>query len=104
MKLNQTGTLESFINLERYVNNGSPSGFTLDKFLDAPYLPSSAVQSFELPVIWLPMEQLVTVGDTQEYFDVESLDPDTLRVPYPIHPNIIDAIRRHPILSAGNPI
>ena len=50
---------DSLIYMERYVNKGSPSGFTDKYTVSARYDPKSDYPSFDLPLFSFPIDEII---------------------------------------------
>ena len=58
--------LTSLKNMERYVNDGSPSGFSFTHTTSVQYSPSEGVDKFSLPVFW--SDEVKTYGQIPSEF------------------------------------
>jgi len=76
--------IETYLHLERYWNDGSPSGF--DATVGAPYSPFSDSPSFSLPVHAVDRLQCIQVGDIPYIWAQEILDAG--KIPIPLHPDV----------------
>ncbi len=81
--------LDVYIHLERYVNDGSPSGFSTG--VPAEFSPLSPRESFELPVYLLPRSALVQVG-ILDYSWAAAVSAEQL--PLPLHPVVVGEVLR----------
>lgn len=96
------GDFDCFIYLERYVNEGSPSGYGLERGLQDIHLPSSNHPSIEIPVFWLHFEQLTTVGHFVSFFPSPSESDNGSRVPFPVHPAVLASFGEHLALKTSS--
>ena len=72
--------------MERYVNDGSPSGYSFDYSSSAKYSPLSGTEKFSLPVLW--SENVRTYGIIP--LDLVELFSDKGKKAIPFHPDNID--------------
>ena len=78
--------IETLIYLERFVNDGSPSGFTHKYTTTREYDPFIGVECFRLPLVHIPFSQTriygkVSSNDEELFFDTEG------NVIFPLHPD-----------------
>lgn len=86
---NPVGLLSAYEHLERYVNNGSPSGE--NRSVSALYTPAEGVSKFHLP--WLPIEnsRLVFIGHKPSRVALQTVkctNEDFAK--FFIHPDMVD--------------
>lgn len=81
-------TLEYYIYAERYINDGSPSGFTFLNQVSNRYSPNSDYKSFKLPVFNIAKESAVLVGDINDILIFNKNKSSS--IPVPIHPDIFN--------------
>lgn len=84
------------MHLERFVNDGSPSGYSEGPHQVAePFRPSAPVRSFELPLFRVEATECIGVGvaPTEGF----RFDPSPEYRVVPVHPDI----DRHTVISAG---
>lgn len=79
---------QCFIELERYVNDGSPSGF--NKGVDFEYHPFNSKKYFDLPVYQSERLNHVQVGQLPAFWTEKFSIED--KIPIPIHPEVLDII------------
>lgn len=91
--------IDGYTHLERYVNDGSPSGFSTD--VPAEFSPSSPRESFELPVYLLSRSALVQVG----MFDYSwaTAGASGGQLPLPLHPVVVEEVLKLFPFIAGQP-
>lgn len=80
--------IESLIHMERYVNKGSPSGFTKKHTVSKRYDPRSNYKSFELPFFSFLKKDLVIFREehTIRYPEICENEHNLL---FPLHPDMI---------------
>jgi hypothetical protein len=92
--------IPTFIHLERYVNDGSPSGFTGQRGVSPAYAPRGPAQDFEVPVLLMPNDDVVSFGDMATVRRLLGAPPSC--TPIPVHPDILPEIRAVPgVLGVG---
>lgn len=81
-----------FLQLERYANDESPSGFTISRTaLPTEFHPLGHQSDFELPIFGLPRVSGVQIGEVRDVLWTRPiLDADEL--PCPIHPVVLEEI------------
>lgn len=83
--------LDAFIYAERYVNDGSPSGFTFQNGASDKYRPMDGLGTFDLPIYEVPWEHIVQIGTpTGVEWAMSTLDRGFVSIP--IHPDVIDIV------------
>ena len=75
--------------MERYVNKGSPSGFTSLYTTSPRYDPRNGEDSFLLPYYVFSPDEVESFGD-EEFLGSDILSSRSDGVPFPIHPDMID--------------
>lgn len=81
-------TLKYYIYAERYINDGSPSGFTFINQVGKRYRPTSGYSNFKLPVFNIKKETAVLIGDINDILICNNLDSNA--IPVPIHPDLLN--------------
>lgn len=87
-----TQTLEKnkqFLYLERFVNNGSPTGLTFKSSSSVPTSPMYCVDSYALPLITLQQKQATIFGG--EWGKAFPAPLGTVK--YPVHPDLIPRLK-----------
>ncbi|WP_020586340.1 hypothetical protein [Desulfobacter curvatus] len=79
---------DCFIDLERYANDGSPSGF--NKGIAPEYHPFNNKKHFKLPVYLCRRLDHVQIGNLPDFFEAEFINENKL--PVPVHPQVLSAI------------
>jgi hypothetical protein len=74
--------------MERYVNKGSPSGYTFIQTTSSQYAPLTGSEHFSLPYYSFPRTEVIVFGE--HTFDTGPLSPKNDSVPFPIHPDMIN--------------
>ena len=69
-------TLKYYIYAERYINDGSPSGFTFINQVGKRYRPTSGYSNFKLPVFNIRKETAVLIGDINDILNKMELEDD----------------------------
>lgn len=82
---------ESFMYLERYVNDGSPSGFNTD--MPTQFCPFTGPERFALPIFSLPWDAVTRFGDLSRLGWTRRLLSEG-RMPIPVHPHIVTDLQR----------
>jgi len=82
----------TFAYLERYVNDGSPSGYTFTSGVSDLYSPRGAPEFFKLPVFSLLRESVTQVGTLANIHWAEALLGQG-HVPIPVHPDVLSDVR-----------
>ena len=77
--------IKAFVHLERYVNDGSPSGFSEKNIVTEPYSPTKGSPTFNLPIIWFPFENVTTIGSVRHLNFGRKDSPCS---PFPVHPDL----------------
>jgi len=90
--------LPAFIHLERYVNDGSPSGFTGQRGVSAAYAPRGPAPGFEVEVLLMPNNDVVSFGDVATVRRLLGAPPSC--TPIPVHPDILPEIRAAPRMGS----
>ena len=81
----------AIIHMERYVNKGSPSGFTFNNTTSAQTSPFQDQGTFKLPCVEVPRIECETRGGATSIPNILcSNNMDT--VIYPVHPDILDEV------------
>lgn len=78
--------IEAFLHLERFVNKGSPSGFSDQNMPSLGTRPQDNEKDFGLPCLVLKNDRIVASGDVARISD--KLTGDGELVVYPMHPDI----------------
>lgn len=86
--LSESDLLKTYIYLERYVNDGSPSGF--DLCIPNDFSPFNQRQYFELPVYIDKTFNHIQVGSLPAIWPNQILSED--EIPIPIHPAVLNKI------------
>jgi len=88
--------LDLYIHLERFVNEGSPSGFHVR--IPEPYTPLGSSESFSLPIFTCERFRVIQVGNLPGGW--ASKFATSNKLPMPIHPLFVDQLlSEHPDLS-----
>jgi len=98
MRLNEvlrrqpTSILQSYRYLERYVNNGSPSGE--HKTVSTPYAPIEGVNRFPLPYVAVPRSECEVIGKNPSTFALSAvgLDKDGSIARFYLHPDMANKL------------
>jgi hypothetical protein len=80
--------IESLIHMERYVNKGSPSGFTKKYTVSKRYDPRSNYKSFELPLFSFPKKDLVIFRE-EHIIRFPEICENEQNLLFPLHPDMI---------------
>lgn len=81
--------VHSFIHLERYVNDGSPSGFTQKHTTSKSYDPFDGLPFFKLPLVQIPRSKVKLFGDIpQRYINIFS--DSEKNIFFPLHPDCLE--------------
>lgn len=85
-----------YIHLERFVNEGSPSGFHV--CIPEPYTPFGSAEYFSLPIFACERFRVIQVGNLPGGWASKFVNSNKL--PMPIHPLFVDQLlSEHPDLS-----
>ena len=92
MKLNsiRANPVGALIHLERYVNNGSPSGYLAEHATSEATAPASLFPFFDLPLIPVQAEHVIQYHSEAIPDSVKS--DDSAVAFYPCHPDMLDVI------------
>lgn len=93
--------IESLLYMERYVNIGSPSGFSQKHTTSRQFDPVYGNETFPLPYFAFSRTELKVFGDEQPLRSCIPLEEETL-LPFFIHPDMIDLFYRKYSLSEFN--
>lgn len=85
------GLISSYIELERFWNDGSPSGFTFKNNVGYLYSPFSKIDKFSLPIFLSNKINFTQIGTIPPGWR-ERLEHDD-NLPFPIHPEITDDLK-----------
>ncbi len=77
---------ESLIYLERFVNDGSPSGFTHKYTTTKEYDPFKGVACFRLPLVHIPYSQIKLYGKVPSDYEAVFFDLEG-NITFPFHPD-----------------
>jgi hypothetical protein len=94
-KLVEQGNLQCYLSLERYWNDGSPSGFNTT--VSSRYAPFSPEQSFPLPVHAFERTQCIQIGRLPFTWARSILAEG--KTPMPLHPDVASELTRQMQLS-----
>ena len=86
------GLIKSFIELERFWNDGSPSGFTFKNNVAIQYSPFSKYPFFMLPVFAVGRDKCIQIGKIPNGWANKI---ENQKLPFPIHPEIIEHVLNH---------
>ena len=84
------GKISTYLYLERYWNDGSPSGYNLN--ISGRYSPSSSHANFPLPVYAVDQFACTHIGELSYHWSTEILNLGKL--PIPLHPRTYENIKR----------
>jgi hypothetical protein len=93
--------IESYVYLERYVNDGSPSGYSFAHSVSRPYHPLYGHPTFDLPIFLIPRNRVIKEG---RYEDLPCWGgtTDGSRLPIPVHPDLLGDVSL-PVEFSGAP-
>lgn len=80
----------SLIHMERYVNKGSPSGFTFKYSVSIDYDPRFGRKTFKLPYYIFSNEEVEIFGEGEEVrLSFDPMDTFPEKVSFPVHPDMV---------------
>jgi len=89
---------------ERYVNDGSPSGFTHYGSVDPEYCPGGNEGSFGLPVYAMGREEVTAIGNPSAMWQDLGIHDAGGSVPFPIHPAVLLDLKNHEALRRNEAV
>ncbi|MBI5275981.1 MAG: hypothetical protein HY854_05920 [Burkholderiales bacterium] len=94
--------LSGLLAAERYVNDGSPSGFSSASELSLQHRPLEGSETIQIPVFYVPWERVVSFGRIEAIRDRVGTCPQDC-IPVPVHPGALESVLQDRALGGISP-